>query len=55
MVFRAARGWCSAAHTPMRRPARPDELDGPLLLLASDAASCITGHALVVGGGWTTR
>lgn len=39
--------------TPMGRLGDPDELVGPLLLLASDAGSYITGTTLAVDGGWS--
>lgn len=42
-------------NTPMGRPGRLDELDGPLLLLVSDLGSFLTGQTLIVDGGWTTR
>ncbi|HBK05052.1 MAG TPA: gluconate 5-dehydrogenase [Acetobacteraceae bacterium] len=42
-----------ASRAPMGRWGKPSELAGPAVFLASDAASYVTGHILVVDGGLT--
>ena len=43
------------AATPLRRLARPEDVAGPVLFLASAAARCITGQVLLVDGGRVMR
>ncbi|WP_304791181.1 SDR family NAD(P)-dependent oxidoreductase [Lacisediminimonas sp.] len=41
--------------TPMGRFGLPRELIGPMLFLASEASSFVTGTTLLVDGGWTAQ
>jgi NAD(P)-dependent dehydrogenase (short-subunit alcohol dehydrogenase family) len=40
---------------PLGRIGKPVEVAGPVVFLASDAASLITGSVLLIDGGWTAR
>jgi NAD(P)-dependent dehydrogenase (short-subunit alcohol dehydrogenase family) len=39
----------------MMRVGNVNEIDGAILLLASDAGSFMTGSIVMVDGGWTAR
>ena len=43
------------AATPLGRLGQPEDLYGPVVFLASDWSSYVTGHTLMVDGGWVAR
>lgn len=49
--FQSERGQALIARIPQRRLGRMTDLDGPLLLLASDASAFMTGSVVAVDGG----
>ena len=49
----AERNEFITGRTPMRRWGQPHELAGAVIFLASAASDYVTGHTLVVDGGWT--
>lgn len=50
-VFEGPAGAEASAKIPLGRPARPEEIAGPIAFLASDLASYMYGEILAVNGG----
>jgi NAD(P)-dependent dehydrogenase (short-subunit alcohol dehydrogenase family) len=55
--IKANKGWFEAyaAKTAFNRWGKPDEMVGPTLFLASDAASYVTGTIIYADGGWLAQ
>ena len=43
----------AANFVPIKRMGNPEEMAGPVIWLCSDAASYVTGHAMIVDGAMT--
>jgi NAD(P)-dependent dehydrogenase (short-subunit alcohol dehydrogenase family) len=42
----------ASAKIPLGRLGKPEDMVGPVLFLCSSEADYVTGHVLVVDGGW---